>query len=175
MRQPDRGMLLDLGKEDATRALVVGDSVYDPLLFSRRLVRFSRRQYLFLHAYRLGVPLAEAAAKAGLTVKKVDWFLARPKTRQWLEDRAMKDHIRQEWQEPGKWWELGDEVLSGKRRLSKDQQVVFMAFGERCCPKPKEIQETSKTTINLNFSAEAVQEALQRQESIETGLVQDLK
>lgn len=175
--QPSRGLLNDLGKTDATRALVVGNSVYDPLLFSRRLIRFSRRQYLFLNAYRLGVPLAEAAIKADLTTDQAESFLARKKTQEWLADRAMKDHVRNEWAEGGKWWEMGNECLEGKRHLSKDQQVVFMAFGERVCPKPRETgsDSNSKTVINFNFGPEAVQEAFRRQAAIETETVKELK
>lgn len=171
MQQPDRELIRDLGKTDATRALVVGNSVYDPLLFSRRLVCFSRRQYLFLNAYRVGVSLAEAAAKADMTPEQAERFLKRPMTRAWMEDRAKKDYIRNEWHESNKWWEMGQEVLEGKRHLAKDQQVVYLEFGKRVCPESKSHPEGSKgTTINFNFSQEAVQEAFRRQASIEAEL-----
>lgn len=169
--QPDKELITHLGKTDATRALVIGNSVYDPLLFSRRLIHFSRRQYLFLNEYRLGIPLNEAASKAGMTVAHAERFLKRPKIRAWLEDRAKKDYIRNEWSEPGKWWEMGDKVLKGEKHLSKDQQVVWMAFGERIAPKPRELGGPSTgPTINFNFSPEAVKEAFRRQESIKTEL-----
>lgn len=158
-----------LGNTDATRALVMGNSVYDPLLFSRQLVCFSRRQYLFLNAYRLGVPLHEAAAKAGMDVAKAERFLKRPNTRKWIADRAQKDYIRNEWHESNKWWELGHEVLEGKKHLSKDQQVVYLEFGKRVCPESKSQPEVNKgPTIHFNFGADAVKEAFRRQESIET-------
>ncbi len=166
---PDRQMIEKMGTTDATKALVVGNSVYDPLVFSRRLVHFSRRQYLFLNSYRLGVPLAEAASKADMTVEQAERFLKRPMTRAWLDDRAKKDYIRNEWHESNKWWEMGDKVLNGERRLSKDQQVVYMAFGERVCPKPRETDpEKVKTVIHFNFSAQDVKEAFRREASFET-------
>ncbi len=172
--QPDKALIENLGKTDATRALVVGSSVYDPLLFSRRLVHFSRRQYLFLNAYRLNVPLAEAAAKAGLTPEQAERFLKRPMTRAWLEDRAKKDYIKNEWAEPGKWWELGDKVLKGEKHLAKDQQVVFMAFGERIAPKPRELDsDKAKTVINFNFSAQDVKDAFRREASFDAQLADD--
>lgn len=157
-----------LGTTDATKALVVGNSVYDPLLFSRRIVRFSRRQYLFLNAYRLGVPLQEAASKAGMKVVEAERFLKRPSTRHWMEDRARKDYIRNEWHESNKWWEMGNECLEGKRHLSKDQQVVYLEFGKRVCPEIKSHPESSKgPTINFNFGPEAIQEAFRRQNAID--------
>lgn len=156
-----------MGTTDATRALVIGNSVYDPLLFSRRLVRFSRRQYLFLNAYRLGVSLAEAASKAGMTIEQAERFLKRPMTRSWMEDRAKKDYIRNEWHESNKWWQMGNECLEGKRRLSKDQQVVYLEFGKRVCPEVKQASENKGPTINFNFSPESVKEAFRRQESID--------
>lgn len=171
MSNPDKEMIESLGNTDATRALVVGNSVYDPLVFQPTLVRFTRKQYVFLNAYRLGVPVVEACAKADMTLDQADYFLSKPDTIAWLQDRALKDHIRNEWQEPGKWWAMGDEVLEGKRHLSKDQQVVYMAFGERVCPKSKESAETSKgNIINFNFGPEAVQEAFRRQNAIEAEL-----
>lgn len=168
---PDRKEIQALGRTDATRALVVGNSVYDPLLFSRQLVRFSRRQYLFLNAYRLGVALQDAANKAGMTVEQAERFLKRPMTRQWMEDRAKKDYIRNEWHESNKWWEMGHEVLEGTRHLAKDQQVVYLEFGKRVCPEIKQSSEANKgPTINFNFGPEAIKEALSRQEHIEAEL-----
>lgn len=173
MQQPERDLIVRLGKTDATRALVLGNSVYDPLLFSRRLVCFSRRQYLFLNAYRLGVSVAEAALKAEMNVEQAERFLKRRNTRAWLEDRAKKDYIRNEWHESNKWWEMGNDVLDGKRHLSKDQQVVYLEFGKRVCPEAKENHDSAKgTTINFNFGPEAVQEAFRRQKAIETELDQ---
>lgn len=167
--QPDRELLQSLGKTDATRALVVGNSVYDPLLFNRQLVRFSRRQYLFLNTYRLGMSLTEAAAKSGMSLVQAERFLKRPRTRAWLEDRARKDYIRSEWHESNKWWELGHEVLEGKKHLSKDQQVVYLEFGKRVCPEVRSSPEINKgPTINFNFGPEAVQEAFRRQNAIDT-------
>jgi len=173
MQEPDRQTIQALGKTDATRALVVGNSVYDPLVFSRRLVHFSRRQYLFLNAYRLGVSLSEAASKSDMTVEQAERFLKRPMTRAWMEDRAKKDYIRNEWHESNKWWEMGNDVLEGKRHLAKDQQVVYLEFGKRVCPESKSSSESKGTTINFNFGPEAVQEAFRRQASIEAELSND--
>jgi transposase len=167
--QPDRETIQTLGHTDATRALIVGNSVYDPLLFSRHTVRFSRRQYLFLNAYRLGTSLAEAAARADMSIDQAERFLGRPRTRAWLDDRAKKDHIRYEWHESNKWWELGHEVLEGKRHLSKDQQVVYLEFGKRVCPEVKAVQD-SRPTIQINIDPSAVQEAFRRQNAIEAEL-----
>lgn len=154
---------------------VVGTSVYDPLLFSRRLVVFSRRQYLFLNAYRLGVTLQEAADKVGWSVDQADRFLRRPNTRRWIEDRAKKDAIRDEWSESNKWVELGNDVLEGRKHLSKDQQVVYLEFGKRFCPEVKQTVNDKGTTINFNFSVDAVQEAFRRQSAIETKLAEETR
>lgn len=169
-----RDHMEDLGNQDATGIAVVGNTVYDPLIFQPGLVKFTRKQYLFLNAYRLGTPIQEACLKSDLTVEQADRFLKKPMTVQWLQDRAKKDHIRNEWHEPGKWWEMGDAVLNGERKLSKDQQIVFMAFGDRVCPKEKVTVEGSKgPTINFNFGADAVKEAFKRQEIIEAEIAKE--
>lgn len=168
---PERKEVEEAAKLDGTKVLVVGNRVYDASQLVPSVVHFTRSQYLFLQNYRLGTPLEEAALKANLTPEEADRFLDRPKTRAWLEDRAVKDHIRNEWAEPGKWWEMGDAVLKGDKHLSKDQQVVYMAFGERIAPKPRMSEDAqSKTTINFNFSPESVKEAFRRQAAIETEL-----
>lgn len=158
---------------DGAKGVVVGNLVYEPLTFAPQIVRFTRKQYLFLNHYRLGIPLEAAAEKADISPEYAKHFLEKEDTVAWLEDRATKDHIRNEWQEPGKWWQMGNEVLEGRKHLSKDQQVVYMAFGERIAPKPKIIEDNSKTTINFNFTAEDVKEAFKRQESINAEIVQE--
>ena len=174
MEIPDRETVLKAAKTDDGKVLVVGNRVYDASLLVPDVIHFTRKQYLFLAAYRLGVPLAEAAGKAGMEPEEAERFLDRPKTIQWLQDRAMKSHIRQEWHESDKWWEVGNECLEGKRHLAKDQQVVFLEFGKRVCPESKSTGEGSKgTTINFNFGPEAVQEAFRRQAAIETEIVRE--
>lgn len=164
----------ELGHTDATRTLIVRNKVYDPAVFSPQLFRFTRPQYLFLNAYRVGVPLEEAAAKAEISVDAAERFLKKPSTVAWLDDRALKDHIRNEWSEPGKWWELGNDVLEGRKQFTKAQIVVFQEFGTRVCPKTRELDGSQKgTTINFNFSPDAVKEAFRRQESIEGELVKE--
>lgn len=161
-----------MAKVDGAKVLIVGNRVYDASQLVPSVVHFTRNQYLFLNHYRLGVPIEEAASKSNMTPEEADRFLERPKTVAWLQDRATKDHIRNEWAEGGKWWEMGNDCLEGKKHLSKDQQVVFMAFGERVCPKPKTTEEDNrgKTVINFNFSPEAVKQAFHRQKSIEAEL-----
>lgn len=147
--------------------------MYDPSQLVPSVIHFTRNQYLFLQTYRLGVPFEEAAEKAHMTAEEAERFLAKPKTIEWLQDRAMKDHIRNEWAEGGKWWEMGNECLEGRKHLSKDQQIVFQAFGDRVCPKPKQNEEErTKTIINFNFSPESVKEAFQRQKAIEGELAE---
>lgn len=156
-------------KSEGTKVLIVGNRVYDASQLIPSVVHFTRSQYLFLQNYRLGVTLDEAAQKSGLTPTEAETFLQKPKTVAWLQDRAVKDHIRNEWAEGGKWWEMGDACLEGKKHLSKDQQVVFMAFGERVCPKPRvDADEKSRTVINFNFSANDVKEAFQREKAFDT-------
>jgi hypothetical protein len=167
-RWPEAATVRAVGRTDATKALVIGNRVYDPLLFSRQVVRFSRRQYLFLNAYRLGTTLEDAAYQSGMTPEQAERFLKRPMTRSWMQDRAQKDHIRSEWHESNKWWEMGDQVLNGQKHLSKDQQVVYLEFGKRVCPEVKVVREgDAGPTINFNFGPEAVKEAIARQAVID--------
>lgn len=170
--EPNQDVKQLVKSEDGVRGLVIGNRVYDPLLFSRRVVRFSAKQYRFLQAYRLGTPLHEAAEKANLTIEQVDRFLKRESTRAWLRDRAEKDHIKSEWEEPGKWWALGNEVLEGKKQFSKAQIVVFQEFGNRVCPKAG-VGSDSAPKIQINIDPSAVQEAFRRQQSIEAEIVKE--
>lgn len=156
---------MSLGKTDATAPLVVGRDVYDPLAFAPKIVRFSRKQYQFLNHYRLGVPLEDAALKADLTSEQAERFLDKADTQAWLEDRALMNHIKTEWEEPGKWWRMGNEVLEGKRDFNKAQTVVFQEFGQRAVPKKGELGSGPKVTVNV--SVEAVKEAFRRQEAID--------
>lgn len=157
----------ELGKTDATHCLVVGNRVYDPLLFAPTVVQFTRKQYLFLNAYRLGVPIEEACLKAELTVDQADRFLKKSETVKWLEDRALKDHIKNEWQEPGKWWAYGNDVLEGTKQLTKAQIVVFQEFGHRICPKKNPDATGSITKIEINIDPNSVKDALIRQQAID--------
>lgn len=168
MSQPDAEEIKALARQEGNPVLVVGPRVYDASQLIPDVVHFTRKQYLFLASYRLGVPLSEAATKAGMEEREAEKFLERPKTIAWLQDRAMKSHIRQEWHESDLWWQMGHETLEGKRYLSKDQQVVYLEFGKRVCPEQKQTADSSKAvTINFNFSPEAVHEAFRRQAAIE--------
>ena len=155
--------------EDGVQGLVVGKDVYDPLLFSPSIVRFTAKQYVFLRYYRLGTHIKDAAEKAGLTVEQAERFLSRGDVNEWLEDRAIKDHIKKEWEEPGKWWQEGDEVMAGKKVWSKGQLEVWKAFGDRIAPTRKQA-DSSSTKIEINIDPSAVQEAFRRQNAIEAEL-----
>lgn len=169
MNWPEKSEVEQAAKQDGAKVLIVGNRVYDASQLVPSVVHFTRNQYLFLNNFRLGISVAEAASKAGMTPEEADRFLDMKKTREWLQDRAVKDHIRNEWAEGGKWWEMGEKCLNGEKHLSKDQQVVFMAFGDRVCPKPRvDAEEKNKTVINVNFSAEDVKNAFRREQAFET-------
>lgn len=158
-------------QEDGVQGLVVGRDVYDPLLFAPRTVRFSAKQYLFLRAYRLGVPLQEAALKAHLTPEQAERFLDKPDTMAWLEDRALKDHIKNEWEEPGKWYEVGQKLLD-QEQVSKHKIEVWKAFGERVAPAKRQVDPAVQPRIEINIDPTAVQEAFRRQRAIEAEVVE---
>lgn len=165
----DNKDLIAQGRTDATAPLIVGNTVFDPLLFAPEFVKFSRKQYLFLNAYKLGVPLEEAAAKAEMSPESANRFLDKPQTIAWLRDRALQQHIKTQWEEPGKWWTLGNDVLEGKRDLTKAQQIVFQEFGQRIVPKKNDVGHTV-TKIEINIDPNSVKEAQIRQEAIDTEL-----
>lgn len=160
--------------EDGRKGLVVGNHIFSPHQFNEDIPDFTSRQYIFLNAFRFGVPLEEAAQKADMPPESAERFLDKPKVKAWLADRATKDYIKKEWAEPGKWWQYGDKVLTGEKTLNKGQMVVFQAFGDRVCPKLKDPNDaTPKTVIQFNFSAEAVQKAFDRQQSIDAEIVKE--
>lgn len=162
-----------LKAEDGAQGLVVGKDVYDPLLFSPKLLRFTAKQYLFLRAYRMGVSLVEAAHKAGMSPESAERFLDKPDVMEWMQDRAAKDYIKNEWAEPGKWWKKGDDVLEGKENWTKAQLEVWKAFGERVAPVKRETDTQNKSPqIQINIDPTAVQEAFRRQNAIEAEVMQ---
>lgn len=158
-------------EEDGRKGLVVGNRVYSPHQFDESIPNFQSKHYLFLNAYRLGVPIEDAALKADMTAEAAERFLDRKDVRAWLADRAKKDYIRNEWatDQGSKWWEMGNEVLEGRKQLRKDQQVVFQAFGDRVVPKKTE-QGGSITKIEINIDPQAVKDALIRQDAIDVEL-----
>lgn len=158
--------LIAQGKTDATTPLVVGNTVFDPLVFAPEIIPFTRKQYLFLNAYRLGVLLEEACLKADMDPEAANRFLHKPKTIEWLRDRSHMQHIKTEWEEPARWWTLGHDVLEGKRDLTKAQQIVFQEFGQRIVPKRPDVGHGT-TKIEINIDPEAVRNAFVRQEAID--------
>lgn len=155
-----------IASEDGKKGLVVGNRVFSPHQFDASIPDFHSRHYVFLNAYRYGVPLEEAALKADMSAEQADRFLDRKDVKAWLTDRAKKDYIKNEWGEPGKWYEIGDAVLEGKRELTKAQQVVFQEFGQRVAPKRGETS-SGITKIEINIDPKAVKDALVRQEAID--------
>lgn len=143
----------------------MGNTVFDPLVFAPQFVKFTRKQYVFLNAFRLGVSVEDACLKADMTVEQAQRFLTKPQTLEWLQDRSLMHHIKTEWEEPGKWWAMGNDVLEGKREFSKAQIVVFQEFGQRAVPKRSE--SGSMTKIEINIDPQAVRDAFSRQEAIE--------
>lgn len=160
--------------DDGVQGLVVGNTVYDPLLFAPKQIKFTAQQYVFLRHYRLGVSIEEAAGKSGLTPDDAVLFLNRPKTREWLEDRALKDHIKNEWEEPGKWYKEGEDVLQGRKEYNKIKLEIWKAFGERVAPVKRQERETQEQPkIVINIDPTAVQEAFRRQSAIEAEIVKE--
>lgn len=159
--------------EDAVRGLVVGNRVYEPLLFAPEIVHFTAKQYIFLHSYRLGVPLEDAATKAGLSVESAERFLDKPQTKAWLQDRATKDYIKNEWAEPGKWWQQGDAWLNApkEQKPNKNDVEIWKEFGKRV--QPLSDQGMSVNKIEINISPDAIQKSKERRKFIDTQLVKE--
>lgn len=159
--------------DDGFSGLVVGRKVYSPHTFDSRIPDFTAQQYVFLRHYRLGVPLEEAATQAGLTPEAADAFLSRPKVVAWLQDRAIKDYIKNEWAEPGKWWKEGDDVLKGHKEFTKIKLEIWKEFGQRVAPLKREVHQPSAPKIEINIDPSAVQDAFRRQNAIEADIVKE--
>lgn len=164
-------------QEDGARGIVVGTDVYEALNFvddiASRVIRFTARQYLFLKHYKLGISLEAAAEKAGLTPDAATHFLDKPDTRAWLQDRAMQDHIKNEWAEPSKWWSEGHDVWEGKKAINKNQMEVWREFGKRVCPMSE--HGPAQTKIEINIDPEAIERSKVRRKAIEAQIVLESK
>lgn len=168
----DNKELIQVGQTDATRPLVVGNAVFDVLAFDpKNIIKFSRKQYQFLNSYRLGVSLEEASEKAGMTLESADRFLKRSDTVKWLEDRALMHHIKTEWEEPAKWYEMGDRVLEGKKKLDKAQTEVWKEFGKRVAPLRGD-GPNGGTHIEINIDPDAIERARAKKRAIDAELAE---
>jgi len=158
--------------EDGIRGMVIGNQVYDPLLFATDIVKFSARQYVFLQKYRLGVPLEEAAEQANLTAEQAERFLDKESTKAWLRDRAEKDHIKNEWAEPAKWWAKGDEWLNakGEDKPHKNDVEIWKQFGMRVCPVAA---NGTGPKIEINIDPDAITRSKERRKFVEAQIVSD--
>lgn len=161
----------ELAKAGNSSVIMVGNRVYEASKYAPEIVHFSSQKYLFLNHYHSGMTIEEAAEKSKMGVEEAEVFLETPKAIEYLKKRAIRDYIRKDYEE-GKWVEVGNECLEGRKHLAKDQQIVFQAFGDRFEPKPRGEGGEAKTVVNFNFSPESVKEAFRRQESIETELSQ---
>jgi hypothetical protein len=156
--------------EDGKPGLVVGNRVFSPHQYDASIPDFSSKHYLFLNAYRYGVPIEAAASKADMTPDQAERFLGRADVVAWLKDRALKDYIKYEWSEPAKWYQLGEEVLEGRRKMDKAQSLIWQEFGKRVAPAKGEGSSHGTTKIELHISPESVQAALRRQDAIDAEL-----
>ncbi len=148
------------------RALVIRNRVFTPHEFDPNLPDFSSKQYVFLNAYRYGTPIEEASAKADLTVDQAERFLDKPKVRAWLADRALKDHIKHEWEEPGRWYAEGERIMK-MERCPKHKVEVWKAFGDRVAPAKRLSEGNTTNNVVINIDAGSIQEAKRRKEAIE--------
>ena len=158
-----------LAKGNELGVAVVGNRVFEASKYAPGLRVFPTKKWLFLNHYAQEVPIEEAALKAGISVEEAERFIETPLAKGWLERRAVIESARQKWADGGEWVALGDDCLEGKRHLSKDQQVVFQAFGDRFNSKQR-AESRGETVINVNFSAQAVEAAIARQQAIEAEL-----
>lgn len=107
-----------------------------------------------------------------MTPEQADRFLDKPMTVAWLQDRAIKDHIKNEWAEPGKWYKEGDDIMEGRKMWSKAQLEVWKAFGERVAPPKRTSDGSTQPKIQINIDPSAVQEAFRRQQAIEAEIME---
>ncbi len=153
--------------DDGVQGVYIAGRVYDPLLFAPGQVKFTARQYVFLQSYRLGVPLEDAATKADMSTEAAERFLAKDDTRRWLEDRALKDHIKNEWDEPGKVYAEADRLFNADE-VPKHKVDILKEFWDRVSPKPsRNGGGNAAPNVIINISGEAVKEAFIRKTAID--------
>lgn len=158
-----------MAKAKENGVAIVGNQVYEGSKYASDLLHFTRQKYLLLNHYHAGMPLQEAADKVHMELDKASEFIDSPKAVKWLEREAVKDYARQKWADGGEWVVMGDDCLEGKKHLSKDQQIVFQAFGDRFLPKSKEASQVQPKIV-INIDAGAVQDAMRRQNAIDAEL-----
>lgn len=171
MSHPDLVQVKEMAKSGGSSVVMVGNRVYEASKYAPELVHFTNQKYLFLNHYYNGISIEESAVKANLDLAEAEVFVDSPKATEWLRKRAIRDFIRRDYEE-GKWLEIADACVEGRKQLRKDQQVAFSALGERFAPKPKTQDAGVKTVINFNFTAKDVEDAFKRQASIDAEISQ---
>jgi hypothetical protein len=164
-------------KDDGAPGIVVGNQVLEELTFcddeAKKVIKFTTRQYRFLNAYKLHIPLAEAAHKAGMTPEQAERFLSTPNAIAWLQDMALKNHIKHEWEEPGKWYAVGEEYRN-TNFVPKHKIDVWKEFGDRVCPKvSRNAEQNGNTSITININPEALEKSKVRRATIEAEIVKE--
>lgn len=163
-----------LSKDEKVHPLIVGNRVFDVLPTTDDLINFTRAKYLLLQLIWRGLSVEEASDKAGVLLEDAQTFLASEKALDYLRKKELASVIAQEARNPDRWWVEVHNVMDGSKVLNKGQMVALQAQGDRVAPKRNDVDETkAKTVINFNFSAESVQEAFKRQESIEAQIVEE--
>lgn len=164
----DQREIKAIAKSNELGVAVVGNRVFEVSKYGHGLRVFPAKKWLLLNHYASEIPLDECARKVGMTLEQAEEFVGSPMAVEWLERQAVVQAKRQKWEGGGEWVLMGDECLEGRKHLSKDQQIVFQAFGDRFMPKARPDTESNKTTINFNFTMADVKEAFDRERAYDT-------
>jgi hypothetical protein len=120
---------------------------------------FTIRELRFLDALRKGMNLGQA-----VKATKIDWeqgynLLKRSVTREYMGDLAY-ERVQKEGFTPERWFNEGLKVLSGEKKVDRQQMVVWQELGSRIMPRAKEGGSEKGVTINIDMRA--VEEASRR-------------
>lgn len=163
-----------ISKENQSHPLIVGNKVFDVLPTTQELIDFSRPKYLLLQLIFRGIPIEEAATKAGIPLDQAITFQNSQKAIDYLQKKTLASIVAQEARDPDRWWVEVHNVMDGTKQLNKGQMVALQAQGDRVAPKKNDADgEKAKVTIQFNFSPESVREAFRRQDAIDAELVKE--
>lgn len=161
---------------DSGGAVLFGGRVLEPMTFAEddeaKVLDFTRAQYRFLDAYRLGVPIEEAAAKAKMTESAAKRFLESEKFIQWRENRMRRKKIIRDWAQDDRWWEEMEKCYLSSH-VPKHKIDILKEFGDRVCPKvSRNADKDTKTVIEINIDPDAIARSKERRKVIEAQIIE---
>lgn len=161
--------LIALGKTDASRPLVIGRYVKDPLVMSDGSCDFSWRQYRFALVYQKTLDLTMACEASGMRRESAIYFLKKPQVKAWLDDRTQMDNVKKKWTLEGRWFAEVDKQY--QKEFVPKHRVQILGMVKDFIPEASEKKQLTPTEVKISIAPETVMAIREREKAMEAELI----